>query len=73
MFASLTPAPCPDCGASLAHDPAAHECDDQRRLDLEMLRLRTEIAGLVPQLQAWLATPQGRFAVWIAERERPAF
>ena len=37
-----------------------------------MLRLRTEIAGLLPELQEWLATPQGRFAVWIAERERTA-
>jgi hypothetical protein len=31
-----------------------------------------EIDAFDAELAAWLATPQGRFAAWVAERDRAA-
>ena len=61
--------PCPDCGASLAGwEEEEHVCDPQRRLDYELFRLRGGIAAFEHDFAGWLATPHGRFAVWLAER-----
>jgi hypothetical protein len=63
--------PCTECGASLARaDADAHVCDAERLLDFRLLQLRDEIAEFETQLNAWLATARGRFAAWLAERER---
>jgi hypothetical protein len=64
--------PCPTCGASLAvgGDSAAHVCDDQRRLDYRIIELRGDIERFPADLAEWLETPSGRFAQWLAERER---
>jgi hypothetical protein len=66
--------PCPDCGASVARGAAEkHVCDEQRKLDYRLLQVRDEVAAFDGQLSAWLASARGRFEVWLAERERPAF
>jgi len=33
-------------------------------------RVRQEVAGFDLELEAWFASPEGRFAVWLAERQR---
>jgi hypothetical protein len=43
-------------------------CDGERLLDFRVFRLRDEIAEFDAQLTAWLASPRGRFASWLAER-----
>ncbi len=63
--------PCPVCGASLERSArAAHVCDDERRLDYELVQLRPEILAFETKLTDWLASPDGLFAVWEAERRR---
>jgi hypothetical protein len=64
--------PCPECGASLARtESGEHVCDEERRLNFRLFQLREEIAAFDAQLAAWLASARGRFAIWLAERERP--
>jgi hypothetical protein len=63
--------PCADCGASV--DRAAsltHVCETDRLLDFRLFQLRDEIAAFDAQLGEWLATARGRFAAWLAERDR---
>jgi hypothetical protein len=63
--------PCAVCGASVdTQSPEPHECESERALDFYLLELRDEIAAFDAQLAAWLATAAGRFATWIAERDR---
>jgi hypothetical protein len=65
--------PCPECGASVDRaETAAHVCDDERRLDFRLFQLRPEVEAFDAQLAAWLASARGRFAAWIAERDRRA-
>jgi hypothetical protein len=63
--------PCAECGASVERTAAAvHECDTERLLDFRLFQLREEIATFDAQLEDWLASARGRFAAWIAERDR---
>lgn len=63
--------PCPDCGESVATESRPeHVCDDERWLDYQLFQLRDEIAAFEDQLAAYLASPQGRFELWDAERRR---
>ena len=63
--------PCPDCGASVARaDGEAHECEDERRLDYLVFLHRHEVELFEGELGAWLDSPGGRFAAWLAERGR---
>lgn len=63
--------PCPDCGASVAGAAVgAHVCDAERLLDFKLFQLREEIAAFDAQFSAWLASAKGRFATWLAERDR---
>lgn len=65
--------PCPECGASLDRaGPPLHLCDSERQLDFRLFQLRGEIGAFDAQLATWLATACGRFATWIAERDRRA-
>jgi hypothetical protein len=65
--------PCPECGVSLQrHGGAEHVCDEQRLLEFRLFQLRDEIASFDAQLSEWLASARGRFATWIAERDRLA-
>jgi hypothetical protein len=63
--------PCADCGASVARDEGdKHECDEERKLDYQLLQLRYEIAGFDDALGEYLDSPAGRFNAWYAERRR---
>jgi hypothetical protein len=65
--------PCPECGASVDRvEAAAHACDAEQLLDFRLFQLREEIAAFDAQLAAWRASARGRFAAWLAERERRA-
>ncbi|HVD26346.1 MAG TPA: hypothetical protein VNB86_10165 [Gaiellaceae bacterium] len=74
MFGALpqpTHIPCPECGASVVRDALPlHSCDAERLLDFRLFQLRDEIDAFDDQLTAWLRTAAGRFATWIAERDR---
>ena len=63
--------PCAECGASVARSERdTHVCDPERLLDYRLFQLREEVAGFDDVLEAYLDSPQGRFAQWLAERER---
>ena len=63
--------PCPECGASVAAgDETDHVCEAERLLDYRMFQLADEVASFESALHSYLATPLGRFAQWLAERER---
>jgi hypothetical protein len=65
--------PCPDCGASVhVAESERHSCDPERRLEYHLFQLRDEVAGFDRGLGAYLDSPRGRFAQWLAERERRA-
>jgi hypothetical protein len=70
-FASSRHMPCTECGASVsvaARDE--HVCDPARKLDYLMFQLREEVASFDDVLREYLGSPRGRFAQWIAERDR---
>lgn len=72
-FAFPTPdhMPCPDCGASLpVAAEAGHVCDEERLLDFRIVGLGPEIAQFDEELAAWLDTPEGLFARFMAEYDR---
>ena len=65
--------PCSECGVSVERvEIDLHECDAERLLDFRLFQLREEIAAFDAQLAAWLASARGRFAAWLAQRDRPA-
>jgi hypothetical protein len=60
---------CPGCGQALHRDELdEHRCDEERQLQLA---IRRAIIAFEGELRAWLGTPHGRFAVWLAARDRP--
>jgi hypothetical protein len=66
--------PCPDCGASVPRDgDEAHACARERRLDYLVFLRRDEIESFETGLAAWLHTPAGRFATWLAARNRNGY
>jgi hypothetical protein len=70
-FPSPDHLPCPDCGASLpATGDAGHVCEEERRLDYRLVELRPEVERFDDDFGAWLDTPDGRFAQFIAEQGR---
>jgi hypothetical protein len=63
--------PCDECGASVGADERkTHVCDAERRLEFRLFQLRDEVAGFDDGLRGYLDSPHGRFAQWLAERER---
>ena len=63
--------PCADCGASVERARRhLHVCDPERRIDYELFQLRHETAAFDWQLAEFLESPAGRFAAWLAERDR---
>lgn len=63
--------PCAACGASVERGVSgAHVCDEERLLDFRVFQLHEEIVAFDAQLSAWLASAPGRFAAWLAERDR---
>jgi hypothetical protein len=63
--------PCSECGASVARaSHAEHVCDPERLLDYRVFQLSGEIAAFDAQLLAYLDSPHGRFAAFLAARRR---
>ena len=63
--------PCTECGASVrVSERDGHSCDPERRLEYRIFQLRDELAGLDDEVSGYLDSPQGRFAQWLAERDR---
>jgi hypothetical protein len=62
-----TASACPRCGAAVHRtERPSHICDAARMI------AQLEIDAFDAELAAWLATPHGRFAAWVAERDRAA-
>jgi hypothetical protein len=60
--------PCPECGEALHRDELdAHSCDEERRFELSV---RRELSAFEGEFGDWLSTSHGRFAVWLAQRDR---
>jgi len=71
FFVESSHMPCAECGASVpVAERETHACDPQRLLAYRLFQLRDEVAGLEDGLRGYLDSPQGRFAQWLAERER---
>jgi hypothetical protein len=71
FFARSRYMPCTECGASVivaAH--GEHVCDPERKLDYLMFQLREEVASFDEVLREYLGSAGGRFAQWVAERDR---
>ena len=47
-----------------------HTCDPERRLEYHLFQLRDEVASFDHSLSGYLESAHGRFAQWLAERER---
>jgi hypothetical protein len=72
MFGFPAPAslPCPECGAAIPLDGGDHVCDEERRLWHQLFLVNTERERLDAELRAYLDSPEGRFELYYAERER---
>lgn len=70
FFASSRHMPCTECGASVSVAADDHVCDPERKLDYVMFQLREEIASFDAALCEYLGSAKGRFAQWVAERDR---
>jgi hypothetical protein len=71
FFFDPTRKPCAECGVSVDMALAdAHACEEENRIEHRMFHLRHEIAAFDTDLHAWLGSADGRFAVWLAERNR---
>jgi hypothetical protein len=63
--------PCDECGTSLERaERDGHACDPERWLEYQIFQQRAAIARFDDELGAYLASAQGRFAVWYAEYMR---
>ena len=51
-------------------EAGTHACEPERVLDYQMFQLRGDVAQLERTFSEYLDSPQGRFAVWLAQRER---
>lgn len=60
---------CMGCGDTIAPDKE-HECDPERALNWQVCLVLPQIERIDGEIAAFLATPQGQFAVFYAERER---
>ena len=48
----------------------SHVCDEERRLQFRLAEQGQGVERFDDDLAAWLETPHGRFAQWLAERGR---
>lgn len=63
--------PCAECGASVpTSEHGRHTCEPERRLEYHLFQLRGEVATFDDSLSGYLNSPAGRFAQWLAERDR---
>lgn len=71
----LSPIPeytsCPECGTSVGVDAVAdHVCDERQRDDQLARTAAGEAASFELEFGRFLASPQGRFEVFYAQRRR---
>jgi hypothetical protein len=63
--------PCSRCGAAVERGKRDnHVCSRARLVEFQMFHVRHELAALDAEVTAYFKTPQGRFELWLAERER---
>jgi hypothetical protein len=63
--------PCAECGASVETSKRdEHTCDPERLLEYRLFQLRDEVASFDDRLRGYLESAHGRFAQWLAERDR---
>ena len=63
--------PCAECGASVpVAELDTHVCERERQLEFLLFQVRDEVAGLEDDVRGYLESPHGRFAQWLAERDR---
>ena len=68
LFASRMP--CAQCGASVSRvRTETHSCDPRRRVEFQMAALTSRLAAFEDDFRRYLAGNEGRFEVWLAERE----
>ncbi len=61
--------PCDGCGVSVACDQEAdHECDQERRLDFNIFKLKSELDGVEAEIIEYLVSPHGLFEAYYAAR-----
>lgn len=64
-------ATCPSCGGEMpARELRLHVCDWGRWLDHQVHLRRAELHRFEHELGVYLESPNGRFDLWYAERER---
>jgi hypothetical protein len=64
---------CPECGTSVLRAPLVmHRCDDRHRRDHLTRVAQDAAAAFEREFRRFLETAEGRFAVYYAERNRPA-
>jgi hypothetical protein len=62
---------CPDCGTSVSTDAVdAHACDERHRRDHVERTAAASVAEFEAHYRSFLETPQGRFALFYAQRTR---
>jgi hypothetical protein len=62
--------PCAECGAAVERNAdASHVCDPARRVDFQVLAMRSAIAGFETDFETYLAGKEGRFEAWLAARD----
>ena len=72
MFGFPTPPsslPCPDC-AEISIEEGERVCDEERRRWHQLFVVNVEVEALDDERCCDLDSPQGRFEVYYAERER---
>lgn len=63
--------PCLECGASVARAQRdEHVCEQERWLTYQMFQLRGEIERLEAEVRTYFSSPNGRFELWYAARQR---
>ena len=68
-FPPASSLPCPDCGAAISIE-REHLCDEERRRWHQLFVVNVEVEALDDELRSYLDSPQGRFELYYAERER---
>ena len=69
-FPPASSLPCPDCGAAISIEEGEHLCDEERHRWHQLFVVNVEVEALDDELRCYLDSPQGRFEVYYAERER---
>jgi len=63
--------PCPGCGALLSSEQrSGHVCDPEETALHQVVKARVQLARFEEEVARFLATSQGRFALFLAKRQR---